>query len=47
MSGGGRRIAFATDRNKKLAGDFVGGITADGGTDRYPALRAAIQMQPT
>ena len=46
LSGGGRRIAFATDRNKKLAARFVGGITADGGTDRLPALRAAIQMQP-
>ncbi len=46
LSGGGRRIAFATDRNKKLAERFVGGITADGGTDRLPALRAAVQMQP-
>ena len=46
LSGGGRRTAFATDRTKKLATRFVGGITADGGTDRYPALRAAIQMQP-
>jgi hypothetical protein len=46
LSGGGKRIAFATDRNKKLAARFVGGITADGGTDRLPALRAAIQMNP-
>lgn len=46
LSGGGKRVAFATDRNKKFAERFVGGITADGGTDRYPALRAAIQMQP-
>ncbi|MGD9632265.1 MAG: hypothetical protein AB7G28_25840, partial [Pirellulales bacterium] len=46
LSGGGRRVAFATDRNKKLAERFVGGITADGGTDRLPALRAAIQMHP-
>ncbi|MEX2091530.1 MAG: hypothetical protein WD971_02575, partial [Pirellulales bacterium] len=46
LSGGGRRVAFATDRNKKLAARFVGGITADGGTDRLPALRAAVQMQP-
>jgi hypothetical protein len=46
LSGGGKRTAFATDRTKKLATRFVGGITADGGTDRYPALRAAIQMQP-
>lgn len=46
LSGGGRRVAFATDRNKKLAARFIGGITADGGTDRLPALRAAIQMRP-
>jgi len=46
LSGGGRRIAFATDRNKNLAARFVGGITADGGTDRLPALRAAIEMRP-
>lgn len=46
LSGGGRRVAFATDRNKKLAARFVGGITADGGTDRLPALRTAIQMHP-
>ena len=42
ISGGGRRIAFASDRNKKLAANFVGGITADGGTDRMYALREAI-----
>ena len=46
LSGGGKRVAFATDRNKKFAERFVGGITADGGTDRLPALRAAVQMQP-
>ena len=46
LSGGGRRVAFATDRNKNLAARFVGGITADGGTDRLPALRAAVQMNP-
>jgi Mg-chelatase subunit ChlD len=46
ISGGGRRIAFATDRNKKLASNFVGGITADGGTDRFAALRDAIAISP-
>ncbi len=46
LSGGGRRTAFATDRNKQLAKRFVGGVTADGGTDRLPALRAAVQMRP-
>jgi hypothetical protein len=46
LSGGGKRVAFATDRNKKFAERFVGGISADGGTDRYPALRTAMQMHP-
>lgn len=45
-TGGGHRVAFATERNKQLAAKFVGGITADGGTDRLAALRAAIAMQP-
>jgi len=43
---GGRRIAFGTDRNKQLAANFVGGITADGGTDRFTALKMAVQLQP-
>jgi hypothetical protein len=46
ISGGGNRIAFASDRNKKLAGNFVGGITADGGTDRMYALREALNFAP-
>jgi hypothetical protein len=46
LSGGGRRIAFATDRNKQLAANFVGGVTADGGTDRMNALREAIAFTP-
>jgi von Willebrand factor type A domain len=45
-TGGGHRIAFATDRSKQLAAKFIGGITADGGTDRLAALRAAVAMQP-
>jgi von Willebrand factor type A domain len=45
-AGGGRRVAFASDRNKQLAANFVGGITADGGTDRMVALREAIAMSP-
>jgi hypothetical protein len=43
---GSRRITFATDRNKQLAANFVGGITADGGTDRLGALREAIGFAP-
>jgi hypothetical protein len=46
LAGGGHRIAFATDRNKQLAANFVGGITADGGTDRVVALREAIAYSP-
>jgi hypothetical protein len=46
ITGGGRRIAFATDRNKQLAANFVGGIVADGGTDRLVALREAIAFAP-
>jgi hypothetical protein len=46
VSSPGRRIAFATDRNKQLAANFVGGITADGGTDRLTALKAAIAFAP-
>jgi hypothetical protein len=46
ITGGGRRIAFATDRNKQLAANFVGGITADGGTDRLTGLHKAIAFAP-
>ena len=46
ITGSGRRIAFATDRNKQLAANFVGGITADGGTDRLAALRQALGFSP-
>jgi len=46
IGAGGSRIAFATDRNKQLAARFVGGITADGGTDRITALKAAIALAP-
>jgi hypothetical protein len=46
VTGGGRRVAFASDRNKKLASNFVGGITADGGTDRFMALKQALAFRP-
>jgi hypothetical protein len=46
VTGGGRRVAFASDRNKKLAANFVGGITADGGTDRFMALKQALAFRP-
>jgi hypothetical protein len=46
ITAGGRRIAFGTERNKKLASNFVGGITADGGTDRFAALKQALAFRP-
>jgi hypothetical protein len=46
ITGGGRRIAFASDRNKQLAANFVGGVTASGGTDRLVALREALAFAP-
>jgi hypothetical protein len=46
ITGGGRRIAFATERNKQLAANFVGGFVADGGTDRLIALREALAYAP-
>jgi hypothetical protein len=44
--GGPHRNAFATEQNKQLAANFVGGITADGGTDRMIALRTAVGCAP-
>jgi hypothetical protein len=46
VPGSGRRIAYANDRNKQLAANFIGGISADGGTDRYTALRQAVALGP-
>jgi hypothetical protein len=46
ITAGSRRIAFGSERNKKLASNFVGGITADGGTDRFAALKQALAFRP-
>jgi Mg-chelatase subunit ChlD len=46
LTGGQERIAFATERNKALAAEWVARITADGGTDRVAALLRAIAYQP-
>jgi len=46
VAGGGRRIAFGSERNRKLAANFIGGITADGGTDRFAALKQALAFRP-
>jgi Ca-activated chloride channel family protein len=45
-SSGSKRATFATDRNKQLAAEFVQKIAADGGTDRFLALRRALALQP-
>jgi hypothetical protein len=46
LTGGTRRIAFGTDRNKKLAARFIKSVAADGGTARFPALKHALALQP-
>lgn len=46
LTGGQRRLAFATDQNKRRAIGFVQGVTAHGGTDRYQALRQALNYRP-
>lgn len=46
LSGGQRRIPFATDRTKRLAAGFVGSIVAAGGTNRSDALGFAVGMRP-
>jgi hypothetical protein len=43
---GNGRMAFATDQNKRLAKNVVGGVSADGGTERYLALKKAISYSP-
>jgi len=44
LTGGQKRVAFATDRNKNLAEKFIRSITATGGTYRHTALRQALAM---
>ena len=45
-SGGSKRTTFATARNKELAARFVSGVKADGGTERFAALRHALALRP-
>ena len=42
----GKRLIFATDDNKRLARQFVGGIEAGGGTKHADALLLALRMHP-
>jgi uncharacterized protein with von Willebrand factor type A (vWA) domain len=44
--GGAQRIAFATEQNKKQAARFVQGVKADGGTDRFAALKQSLAIRP-
>lgn len=46
LNGGGSRITFANERTLAAAQAFVGSIGADGGTDRFLALRHALRMEP-
>jgi hypothetical protein len=43
---GAGRMAFADERSKRMAANMVGSVTADSGTDRYSALKAAIAFRP-
>lgn len=45
-SASSHRVTFATERNKKLATDFVSAVKADGGTDRVLALKHALALRP-
>jgi uncharacterized protein YegL len=45
LTGGQRRIAFATEENKALAQRFVRATSADGGTDTASAMIHAVAMQ--
>lgn len=45
-TGGARRIAFATERNKQLAARFVARVKADGGSNRVDALKQALAFRP-
>jgi len=40
------KLVFATERNKALARQFIGSITADGGTRHEEALVMAMKMRP-
>jgi hypothetical protein len=46
MTGGQRRIPFATESNKELARRFVAGVVADGGTERKAPLLKALAWGP-
>jgi hypothetical protein len=42
----GRGLVYATDENKRLAGEFFDRLKADGGTNHADALEAALRIRP-
>ena len=46
LTGGQRRIPFASDANKALAIEFIQHVTADGATERMAPLLRAISLNP-
>lgn len=46
LTGGQQRIPYASERNKKLASQFVRTVVATGATDRLTPLRRALAMEP-
>jgi hypothetical protein len=44
LTGGQRRVPFASDSNKRLAAGFVNSVVAAGGTNRLTALRRALAL---
>jgi uncharacterized protein with von Willebrand factor type A (vWA) domain len=44
LTGGQRRIPWASDRNKQMAARFMRRVAASGGTDRLTPLRRALSM---
>ena len=46
LTGGQQRIPYASESNKRLAGEFVRTVVATGGTDRLAPLRRALALTP-
>jgi hypothetical protein len=41
-----KRLAFGNDAGRKQARSYIGGITATGATNHFPALMKAVQLSP-
>ncbi len=46
LTGGQQRVPFATDENKDRAAAWFKTVSADGGTDRLPAIKRALALRP-